>query len=59
MKKNYQKPTMDVVVLQYQQHLLDGSPFTKVDGNAGIKYGGGDNGSARSRSGGDWGDDWD
>ena len=28
MKKNYQKPTMNVVQLQHQGHILQGSPYS-------------------------------
>ena len=54
-KKYYQKPTMDVVKIQHQAHLLAGS-VTGVDGgDTGIGFGGGGSGPAHARShGGDW-----
>lgn len=59
MKKNYQKPTMDVVVLQHQCNLLAGSPEVKnVESNGtGMRLGGAGSGPARSR--GDNMDDWE
>ena len=57
-KKIYMKPTMNVVKIQHQAHLLSGS-IDSVNSNAGITIGGGGGGPARARShGGDW-DDWD
>ncbi len=57
MKKNYMKPTMDVVNMQIA-NMICGSEVKSVDGNAGLRYGGAgaSNGVARSR-GGDWDDE--
>ena len=57
-KKNYQKPAMQVVTIQGQQHILAGS-VTSVDGgvfNSEVKGG---NGSARGRGFDDWDDEDD
>jgi len=54
MKKNYCKPTMNVVKIQHSQ-MLCGS-ITGVKGGD-IGYGGGSSGPARSRSY-DW-DNWE
>jgi len=48
MKKTYLKPTMQVVTLQHQS-IICTSDVRGVDGNAGIRYGGGGRGSARVR----------
>ena len=61
MKKNYQKPTMNVVKIQHQSHILAGS-VNGTSGNAGFIYGGassnGGNGTgAHSRHNNVW--DWD
>ena len=59
MKKNYCKPTMNVVKIQHTQMLCDS--ITGVEGgDTGIGYGGGGSGPARARSYGgiDW-DDWE
>jgi hypothetical protein len=60
IKKDYQKPTMNVVLLQHRTMLLSGSITDVNSGDTGIGYGGGGNGPARAprRSGIDW-DDWD
>lgn len=58
MKKNYQKPTMNVVKIQHQQHLLAGSIDSVDGGDTDINYGGGSSGPARARSFDGW-DDWD
>ena len=60
MKKNYCKPTMNVVKIQHQQTLLAGSVDSVNSGDTGIGFGGGGSGPARARSYGgiDW-DDWD
>ena len=57
MKKNYMKPTMNVVNMQIA-NMLCGSEVKSVDGNASLRYGGAGNGNdvARSR-GGDWDDE--
>ena len=58
-KKIYMKPTMNVVKIQHQAHLLAGSIDSVNGGDTGIGFGGGGSGPARARSfGGDW-DDWD
>ena len=58
MKKNYQKPTINVVKIEMTQMLaLSGVGY--VNGNAGIEYGGGSNQAARVKTNTvDW-DDWD
>ena len=56
MKKNYQKPTMNVVKIQHQSHILAGS-LTSTGGNTNITYGGGGHGQAHSRHNNVW--DWD
>ena len=56
MKKLYAKPALRVVKIQQMQMLCQ-SKVTGVENNAGLKYGGGRTGSARSRSVG--ADDWD
>ena len=58
IKKEYQKPTMNVVLLQHQAHLLAGSVTSVNSGGTDIGYGGGGSGPARARSFGGW-DDWD
>jgi len=60
-KQTYQKPAMQVVLLQHQQTLLAGSVDSVNSGDTGIGFGGGGSGPARARqfNGGiDW-DDWD
>ena len=59
MKKNYCKPTMNVVKIQHSQ-MLCGSITGVNSGDTGIGFGGGGNGPGRARSNGgiDW-DDWD
>ncbi len=60
MKKDYCKPTMNVVKIQHKCQILSGSVTSVASGDTGIGYGGGGNGPARARSNGDidW-DDWD
>ncbi len=59
MKKNYQKPTIDVVALQHQCNLLDASPEVKnvESPGTGMRLGGPGSGPARSRGGNM--DDWE
>ena len=59
-KQTYQKPAMQVVLLQHQQTLLAGSVDSVNSGGTGIVIGGAGSGHARARSNGgiDW-DDWD
>ena len=59
MKKKYMKPTMNVVKIQHQSHILVDSVHNLNSGDTGLKLGGAGNGDARARSfdGGD--DDWD
>lgn len=62
-KKEYESPTMIVVMLQHQTTLLQSSSLTLTDVNSGdtdITLGGAGSGPARARqqSGIDW-DDWD
>lgn len=54
-KKQYQKPAMRVRKLEYMQMLCAGS-LNKISSNAGLRYGGGGKGPARSRSYDD--EDW-
>ena len=55
IKKEYQKPMMNVVQLKTQAHLLN---ISKVQSNEGLQRGGsGDMGSAWSRGGSGWDDD--
>ena len=56
MKKNYCKPTMNVVKIQHSQ-MLCGSITGVEGGDTRIGYSGGSSGPARSRSF-DW-DDWE
>ena len=56
MKKNYMKPTMDVVNMQIANMICaSDKSVTNVSGS-GLKYGGAGNDVARSR-GGDWDDE--
>jgi len=62
MKKEYQKPTMNVVKIQ-QYSIICTSPLTSVGTNLGtdnISYGGGSNQAARVKqnSYNVWDDDW-
>ena len=57
MKKNYMKPTMNVVNMQIVK-MICGSDVSKVSGNAGLNYGGGSTTEAQSRRGG-WDDEED
>ena len=59
MKKMYAKPVLRVVKIQQMQMLCQSqSEVTNLGkNNAGLQYGGGRTGSARSRSVG--ADDWD
>ena len=60
IKKDYQKPTMKVVLLQHRTMLLSGSITDVNSGDTGIGFGGEGSGPARARSNGgiDW-DDWE
>jgi len=54
MKKNYQKPTMQVAEIE-QTNIICASPTmkrttTNLTGNDAIQYGGGGSGPARSRN---------
>ena len=56
MKKNYMKPSMDVVMTAMAD-IVCGS-VTSVSSNSGLNYGGGGNGPARSKEhGGIWDDE--
>ena len=59
MKKDYCKPTMNVVKIQHSQ-MLCGSVTRVESGDTGITGGGPGSGPGRARSNGgiDW-DDWD
>lgn len=53
-KKDYQKPTMQVVSVQQESRLLAGS-FESIDtGDTGIIYGGGGSGNVNARSFVEW-----
>ena len=56
-KKKYQEPAMQVVNVNTEYLLIDGSPITRTSGNAGLNYVGGGSGAAYSRDGGDWDDE--
>ena len=60
MKKNYCKPTMNVVKIQHKCQILNGSVTSVESGDTSITGGGPGSGPARARSNGgiDW-DDWD
>ena len=55
MKKNYIRPTMKVVTIQGSKIIC--TSIHSVAGSADLGYGGGGNGSARSREFNDWDDD--
>ena len=55
MKKNYQKPTMQVINIEPATMIAQS--VTSVNSNAGLQYKGGGNGPARSRDGGGYWDD--
>lgn len=56
-KKVYQQPRLQTTKVESQNQLLADS-VTNVNGNAGMKYGGGGTGAARAGEGGDvWDDD--
>lgn len=58
MKKMYAKPVLRVVKIQQMQMLCQSKKVTGLGkNNADLQWGGGDTGSARSRSVG--ADDWD
>lgn len=58
MKKNYCKPTMNVVKIQHKCQILAGSVDSVNSGDTGIGFGGGGSGPARARQRSGW-DDWD
>ena len=55
-RKEYEKPAMRVVTLRHTGMLM--TSLTGINSNTDLGYGGGGNGSARSRGFDDW-DDWD
>ena len=55
-KKAYQQPMMNVVNLQHISYILSGS-VNRVSGNAGLNYGGGGSGEAKSRQHSVWDND--
>ena len=59
-KKRYQEPAMQVVSVRMSYQMLAGSA-TSIEGNSGLKLGGGSSNaadpSARSRGGNDWDDE--
>ncbi|MBP3228796.1 MAG: hypothetical protein J6M53_08475 [Bacteroidaceae bacterium] len=56
MKKTYQTPSTEITVLGLTQMLA--ASVTGTDGNAGIGYGGGGSGPARTRQHSIWDNDW-
>ena len=57
-KKAYQQPTMNVVKIQHQSHILSGSVNRVSSDDVDLDYGGGASVDANARRGGGW-DDWD
>ncbi len=57
MKKQYQQPNMEVVAINGASQMLAGSSVGNVETNAGMKFGGGGKGDARSDEYYDMGDD--
>ena len=55
-KKDYTKPTMNVVVILQQTQLLQNS-VNGLGGNTNLQYGGGGHGAAQSRGNDVWGED--
>ena len=58
MKKNYMKPTLNVVFMQTNRIICGSGTVSGVGGNASFTYGGGGSGAAMSREG-DWDEDED
>jgi len=56
MKKDYKQPTLRIVRIQHQCHILAGS-VTGTGGNSGMGYGGGSTGDGRVRESDNWDDD--
>ncbi|MBO4811613.1 MAG: hypothetical protein J5552_08625 [Prevotella sp.] len=56
MKKNYMKPTLNVVIMQTNKIICGSNTVSGVGGNASFNYGGGGNGAAMSREA-DWDDE--
>lgn len=54
MKKNYQRPTLQVTAIQAISMMAQS--VNDVKGNAGIRYGGRGSGAARSRQYDSWDD---
>ena len=54
-KKTYQAPAIECIDIMLSGMLADSLQI--VEGNAGFNYGGGGNGAAHSRQGGDWEDE--
>ena len=54
-KKTYQAPAIECIDIMLSGMLADS--LHNVGGNAGFNYGGGGNGAAHSRQGGDWEDE--
>jgi len=55
MKKEYTKPAMRMVCIQHASIIC-----TSINGNANLRFGGGNSGVARVREQTDWTDDgWD
>ena len=58
MKKDYMNPPMNVVKIRQAQMLCSSPVVNNVDsGDTGIRFGGGGNGSDRSRGSDDWDDE--
>lgn len=60
MRRTYLKPALCIVTVAAHGHILDGSPVvTRVQGNAGVDYGGSNSGSARVKESGNiWDEEW-
>ena len=56
-KKAYMQPVLNVEKVEIRTNILEPSPANNINSNAGLKYNGGGNGPARSRSHNDWFDD--
>ena len=59
MKRNYLQPSTKVVNVKATSSILSGSGVRSISSSAGIGYGGGNSGVARTREYNGWGDDWD
>ena len=59
MKKEYQKPAENVVLTQFQRHILSSKSMNDMKSNTGLEYKGGKTEDARSREFGFWDDDYE